>query len=296
MNNPAPLISLIIPTFNSEKVIKRCLESVINQNNKFHEIIIQDGASTDATAAIVEKYCSCHSFIHFYSSRDLGIYDAMNRAILKANGAWLIFLGSDDFLVDSNIISEVAEIILSNPNAHMIYGNVLSKSLGRKTRGIYGGKFDENRILRQNICHQAIFYKKAVLGNEPYNLRYRYYADYAVNLRLILDSNIIKISVPKVISNFTEGGFSSTVSEDVVFNKEFSTLVCQHANMNFHTYKHKFKFLTTFLHKVNKLEGLTESIRICQTNFRKFKFYTYPSILFVSLRYILGLYFMKKHQ
>ena len=296
MNNSNPLISLIIPTFNSEKVLNRCLESVINQNSKYFEIIIQDGASTDATAAIVEKYSSCHSFIHFYSSRDLGIYDAMNRAILKATGAWLIFLGSDDFLVGSNIISEVEEIILSNPNAHMIYGNVLSKSLGRKTRGIYGGRFDENRILRQNICHQAIFYKKMILGNDPYNLRYRYYADYALNLRLILDSSIIKIYMPKVISNFTEGGFSSTVSEDVAFNKEFSTLVGKHAKKNFHAYKHKFKFLTTFLHKVNKMEGLTVSVRICQTNFQKFKLYTYPSILFVSLRYILGLYFMKKHQ
>jgi glycosyltransferase involved in cell wall biosynthesis len=281
-----PLISVIIPTFNSEKLVGRCLDSLTIQSSRCFEIIIHDAVSTDDTLKIVHGYAEAHSFIQFFSIPDRGIYDAMNKSILRARGTWLLFLGSDDFLIDPNVISQLEKMILDNPDRQMIYGDVLNKSLGRKTGGRYGGAFDEVRILRQNICHQGIIYKKELFEKGMYDVRYCIYADYALNLRLMLDKGIAKMYTPLVIANFTEGGFSSSVAEDPNFNKDFSTLVCKYA--------HKIKFLTTFFHKINKLDGLMASLKIGKTDFGSFKRYAYPALFFVSMRYFFGLYFLRR--
>ncbi len=294
METTPPLFSIIIPTFNSERFIDRCLVSLIAQRSRCFEIILHDAVSSDRTLEIINSYTKLHSFIHVFSMPDDGVYDAMNKSILKANGSWLFFLGSDDFLIDQNVMSQLEKRIEDNPNAQLIYGDVMNKSLGRKTGGRYGGEFDEVRILRQNICHQGILYRRQLLEHEMYDLRYKIYADYALNLRLMLDVNIAKVYVPIVIANFTEGGLSHDPTRDLFFYKEFSTLVSKRAKVNFHLYRRKIKFLTTFFHKVNKLDGLMSSLRICKEDFNEFKRYAYPSFFFTSTRYFLGFYFLKK--
>jgi glycosyltransferase involved in cell wall biosynthesis len=289
-----PLISIIIPTFNSEKFIGRCLDSLTAQSSRHFEVIIQDAVSIDDTLKIARTFVEAHSFIQLFSTPDNGIYDAMNKGILKAKGSWLFFLGSDDFLIDQNVISQLEKTMEVNPNAQMVYGDVMNKSLGRKTGGRYGGKFDEVRILRQNICHQGILYRRELLENDMYEIRYKIYADYALNLRLMLDVGIIKVYTPLVIANFTEGGISNDPTKDLFFYKEFSTLVSKQAKINFYLYSRKIKFLTTFFHKVNKLDGLMSSLKICKEDFNKFKHYAYPAFFFTSIRYFFGFYFLKK--
>jgi glycosyltransferase involved in cell wall biosynthesis len=294
LETTSPLISIIIPTFNSERFIDRCLTSLLAQHSRCFEIILHDAVSSDRTLEIIDTYTKLHSFIHVFSEPDDGIYDAMNKSILKAKGSWLFFLGSDDFLIDQTVISQLEETIKGNQQTQMIYGDVMNKSLGRKTGGRYGGKFDEIRILRQNICHQSILYRRELLENEMYQVRYKIYADYALNLRLMLDVAITKVYTPLVISNFTEGGLSNDPTKDLFFYKEFSTLVSKRAKVNFHLYGRKIKFLATFFHKVNKLDGLMSSFRVCKEDFNESKRYAYPAFFFTSIRYFLGLYFMKK--
>jgi glycosyltransferase involved in cell wall biosynthesis len=291
-----PLISLVIPTFNSEKFIDRCLASLVAQRTRCFEVILHDAVSSDRTLEIIDTYTKLHSFIHVFSEPDDGIYDAMNKSVLKAKGSWLFFLGSDDFLIDQNVTSQLEKTIMANPNAQMIYGDVMNRSLGRKSGGRYGGAFDEVRILRQNICHQGILYRREILENEMYQVRYKIYADYALNLRLMLDIGIAKVYTPLVIANFTEGGLSNDPTKDLFFYKEFSTLVSKRAKVNFHLYRRKIKFLTTFFHKVNKLDGLMSSLRICKEDFNEFKRYAYPSFFFTSIRYFGGFYFLKKNK
>lgn len=294
METTLPLISIIIPTFNSEKFIGRCLDSLTAQSSRHFEIIIQDAVSTDDTLKIARTFVEVHSFIHLFSTPDNGIYDAMNKGILKAKGSWLFFLGSDDFLIDQNVISQLEKTMEVNPNAQMVYGDVMNKSLGRKTGGRYGGEFDEVRILRQNICHQSIIYKKKLLEDEMYDTRYSIYADYAANLRIMLDVSITKLYIPLVIANFTEGGLSDSAAVDPIFRKEFSSIVTKQANINLRFYSNKLKFLTTFFHKINKLEGVIALFRLAQTNFSSLKQYVYPALFFVSMRYFFGFYFLKK--
>jgi glycosyltransferase involved in cell wall biosynthesis len=99
--------SIIIPTFNSEKVLRECLNSIVEQTFNNYEIILIDGLSTDSTVDIIKEYSLNNPNIHWVSEKDLGIYDAMNKGIKIANGEWVYFLGSDDKLSSNNALQEI---------------------------------------------------------------------------------------------------------------------------------------------------------------------------------------------
>ena len=90
-------ISVIIPTYNSEKYIKKSLNSIFIQNFDNYEIIICDNLSNDNTINIIKK--TSYSFkkkIKIYSRKDKGVADALNFGFTKANGDILCWLNSDD--------------------------------------------------------------------------------------------------------------------------------------------------------------------------------------------------------
>ncbi|MBP5724119.1 MAG: glycosyltransferase [Bacteroidales bacterium] len=93
-------LSIIIPTYNSSKIIGRALDSIVNQTMQDFEVLVMDGASTDNTGEIVASYND--ERIKFYSEPDKGIYDAMTKGITKAQGESLYFISIDDWLINNN--------------------------------------------------------------------------------------------------------------------------------------------------------------------------------------------------
>lgn len=93
-------LSVIIPTYNSENTIEKCLDSLLAQTFKDFEICIIDGGSLDNTLTIATCYRTQFKNIRIVSEPDEGVYDAMNRGIDFASGKWLYFLGSDDKVFD----------------------------------------------------------------------------------------------------------------------------------------------------------------------------------------------------
>jgi glycosyltransferase involved in cell wall biosynthesis len=83
-----PFFSIIIPTYNAEKVIERCLKSIISQTCESYEVIIVDGCSNDNTINIAERFSITGDKIKLFSQKDESTYDAMNKGInwLQANG------------------------------------------------------------------------------------------------------------------------------------------------------------------------------------------------------------------
>lgn len=209
-----PTLTIIIPTYNSATYVFDALNSILSQTFQDFEIFVIDGGSTDETLAKVKNFSKKDNRIQYISEPDLGIYDAMNKGILLANGYWLYFLGSDDILLNNNVL----EIIFSNNNgsADIIYGNVIST----RFNGRYDGEFTLPKIFEKNICHQAIFFKKRVFkitGN--FNLRYVAHADYDHNLKWFLNKKLKKKYLPIDIAKYADGGFSS-VSNDNKFYRE----------------------------------------------------------------------------
>lgn len=116
-----PLVSVITPSWNSAMYLEQTILSVINQTYKNVEYIIIDGGSTDGTLEIIRKY---HNAISYWVSEpDDGMYQAINKGMLRASGEIVAYLNSDD-LYYPNTISRVLAQFESNPGADLIYGNL----------------------------------------------------------------------------------------------------------------------------------------------------------------------------
>jgi glycosyltransferase involved in cell wall biosynthesis len=216
---PDPLLSIIIPTRNAGKTLQRALDSILSQQFTDWEVLIMDSVSGDDTLVIGEKNLQQDSRIKLISEPDKGIYDAMNKGIRLAKGAWIYFLGGDDRLYDARVLQN---IFSGNPDLYpdgvspdLIYGDVVSASF----KGRYDGEFTTTKLLSRNISHQAIFYKRTLfefVGS--YNLRFKAHADWDLNIRSFGNSLIRTRFLDVVVAEFGANGVSSR--HDVPFLRE----------------------------------------------------------------------------
>jgi glycosyltransferase involved in cell wall biosynthesis len=208
-----PFYSIIIPTFNAAKTLSNAIESILQQRFQDFEILLIDGQSTDETVKIAIDFNDTR--IKILSEKDSGIYDAMNKGIKFSNGDWIYFLGSDDKLLNSEVLYTINKFLLED-ESDVIYGNVISQMFG----GRYDGEFNLEKILNRNICHQAIFFKRSLFKKTKcFNTRYKILADWDHNLKWFLKNRIKKKYIDIDIAEFSDGGFSS-VNNDVLFVNE----------------------------------------------------------------------------
>ena len=93
-----PLVSIIIPFYNAEKTIGRCIESVLNQTYKDFELILLDDGSTDDSGRICDAFAGKDMRIQVLHKENSGVSDTRNRGIAMAKGEYLQFLDSDDWI------------------------------------------------------------------------------------------------------------------------------------------------------------------------------------------------------
>ena len=85
-----PKISVIIPTYNSRRTLEAAIRSVSNQTFSAHEILVIDGGSTDGTLDVI--IANEKNITYWISQKDEGVYDAINKGILRASGEWIYVL------------------------------------------------------------------------------------------------------------------------------------------------------------------------------------------------------------
>jgi len=209
-----PKLSIIIPTYNSERTLKPSLESVLGQRFRDFEVLIMDGLSIDRTIAVAKETAKGDERVRIRSEKDEGIYDAMNKGIRNAAGEWIYFLGSDDRLQDP----EVLWTFFTNPavgSSDLVYGDVCGPGL--KFR--YDGVFSYWKLLSRNLSHQAAFYRKELFERlGVYNLRYRMHADWDFNLRCWRDPGVRTHYFRVLVAYFGAGGVSA--GHDIPFLRE----------------------------------------------------------------------------
>lgn len=91
-----PELSVIVPVYNSEQTIKRCLESILCQNYKDYELILIDDGSTDLSGRICDYYQNRNSRIKVWHQANVGVSCARNKGIEIANGNYVTFIDADD--------------------------------------------------------------------------------------------------------------------------------------------------------------------------------------------------------
>ena len=90
--------SIIIPCYNAEKYLKRCLNSILNQNYKYFEIIIINDGSTDNSLEIIKEYSEKFQNIKYINQRNQGVAIARNVGINLVQGEKFVFIDADDYI------------------------------------------------------------------------------------------------------------------------------------------------------------------------------------------------------
>ena len=93
-----PLVSILVPVYNVEKYIGKCLDSLLNQTYTNIEIILINDGATDSSLDICQQYAQKHENIYIYSYLNKGISTTRNRALDQMHGDYLMFVDSDDFI------------------------------------------------------------------------------------------------------------------------------------------------------------------------------------------------------
>lgn len=154
------------------------MESVLAQDYTDYEYIIQDGGSNDGTLDIIreyeERFRKNGIAIDIVSTPDNGIYDGMNKAVLRASGTWINFMNAGDCFYSKSVLSDIFN--KSNyPNAAILYGDAVEHE--------YGGyhmfrKSYESIEKRMPFSHQSAFVNRELITRYPFKSEYRIAADY----------------------------------------------------------------------------------------------------------------------
>ena len=112
-----PKLSIITINLNNAAGLRKTIESVVNQTFTDYEYLIIDGGSTDGSVEVIKEFAD--KITYWVSEPDKGIYNAMNKGILKARGEYLQFLNSGDWLVDNEVLFRVFSL---NHFEDILYG------------------------------------------------------------------------------------------------------------------------------------------------------------------------------
>ncbi|GEM54860.1 hypothetical protein B0A58_04780 [Flavobacterium branchiophilum NBRC 15030 = ATCC 35035] len=110
--NP-PLVSVIVPVYNVEKYLARCLDSIIHQTYSHVEIILINDGSPDSSGTICDAYAKKDSRIQVFHQENKGQSAARNLGVSKANGTYISFIDSDDW-IELELIAESMALMLKN--------------------------------------------------------------------------------------------------------------------------------------------------------------------------------------
>lgn len=213
------LVSIVIATYNAAHHLEACLQSVSAQTAAGIEVVLVDGGSTDHTMEIIKA--SGLPLLQWISEPDKGIYDALNKGARMARGKYVYFLGADDRLLPG-----FSDLLAQAKDDHTVY---YGDSEGYSDKGevpyiLMKGSFSKYRLAKLCMNHQSIIYPKTVFEKYTYNLRYKVFADWALNLLLWGDRSFRKQYYPVSIVMYNLSGFSFD-TRDLLFEQDRLQLI-----------------------------------------------------------------------
>ncbi|RJQ27608.1 glycosyltransferase family 2 protein, partial [Candidatus Parcubacteria bacterium] len=171
-------ITIIIPTYNSQKHIKACLESIKNQDYKPFEVIIVDQSSTDDTIKIAKEY-GCKTIIRprpqFYSPPSV----SRNVGAKEAKGEILYHVDSD-MMLEKGLLSEIVKLISERYDVLIVHEKDITKGFWSKCKAFerrcYWGddKIESARVVKRSLFEQVGGYDENVSSGEDFNIHKKY--------------------------------------------------------------------------------------------------------------------------
>lgn len=209
------LITIITITYQAEQFVERTLQSVLHQSCNDFEYVVIDGASTDGTLDVLKKYAPLFEErnipFQWISEPDKGIYDAMNKGIHQAKGAYIWFMNAGDVIANHQVVEKIKSSIRAEASQpDFLYGetlivdqtgNVMGERRLRAPEKLDWKKFKMGML----VCHQSMVVSKSLAI--PFNLNYKYSSDFDWSIRVLKNAGQIK-NTHLMLSHFMDGGVS----------------------------------------------------------------------------------------
>ena len=225
-NHVHPKFSIITVTYNAGAVLEDTIQSVITQTYRNVEYIIVDGDSKDHTLDIINRY---REHIHtLVSEPDKGLYDAMNKGIRLATGDYLCFLNAGDELHEDDTLHLMVHSITGTELPDVLYGekaivdeevHLLRIRRLSAPENLNWKSFKDGML----VCHQAFFPRRELA--EPYDLRYRFSADFDWCIRIMKKSHTLHNTHLTLIDYLSEG--MTTRNHRASLHERFR-IMCRH--------------------------------------------------------------------
>lgn len=194
--------SIITINLNNRNGLQKTIRSVVNQTFRDFEWIAIDGGSSDGSRELMEH--NSKHFSYWVSEPDDGVYQAMNKGIIKANGEYVVFMNSGDCFADSKVLEDVSKELDCDIVAGYVKEDVTNDVINPPMA------FTPWYILRQNVPHQAEFIRLSLFDSiAMYSEDMKVLADYEFNLRASL-SNVSYKTLKRQIAVVEPGGMSNT--------------------------------------------------------------------------------------
>ena len=223
-----PSFSIITSTWNAAATLPRLLDSLAAQTCRDFNWIVQDGASSDATLDIVERYRDRLPEILAVSGRDAGIYDAWNKAIDRWQdklGDWILFLGADDALAGPDVLAAVKERLTGCPETvlYAVGGLTFTDYEQGTSRPAdhpadYAEKFRQ-RFYGMPLAHPATFHRRSMLLQNRFDTSFRIAGDYDFILRTWTSPQQL-LPLPLHVTFMALGGISSSPAKQQACARE----------------------------------------------------------------------------
>lgn len=226
MKSNLPLISIIVPIYNSEKYLKNCLNSLFKQSYQHIEIIMIDDGSTDKSSLIAETFSFRDRRFRLFRQHNSGVASARQNGLNHANGEYIIHCDSDD-IMPTNSISELFNTIVAN-DSDMAVGSFIkrknnnieddivyehtSTNADEFIRNIITGKYHAglwNKLIKASLCKRITF---------PNNINFTEDKLYLIQVLLIKDIKISITNKPVYIYNHNPQSYTNDISLTSVLN------------------------------------------------------------------------------
>ncbi len=190
-NNHKYNLQIIVPCFNSEKYLKKCLNSLVNQKTQYTiNIVLIDDGSSDGTAKICDDFASRHDRITVIHQQNKGFSQARNVGLELVDSDFLIFVDSDDYLIDPYICNKLLEKAYSNKNNKRL---IIEFGFRRDKNDKLVGKYRPNngvlRVSKYNGFAWGKIYSSDLFQNLCFPINY-WFEDTFIKLIILFLNNI----------------------------------------------------------------------------------------------------------
>lgn len=204
-------VSIITAVYNARETVGEAIESILAQSYPNIELVVIDGASTDGTVDVLERYRD--KIASFVSEKDDGIYDALNKGVARASGDVVGFLHADDMLASTEAVKRIADAF-ADPAVDAAYGDLVyvnKLDCDKVIRYWRAGEYSRSRLKAGWMPPHPTFYVRRSVYEEMggFDASLRVAADYDCMLRFLWQGRIACRYVPEVLVRMRVGGASN---------------------------------------------------------------------------------------